>query len=306
MIQRHDYISFRKTPRIWIKDKIKTVENKKLLYISGFFPTILAIIGFLVDANTLWNIEKNALYHIIFVLFFIYGLLNLYFSALLQRSNVRLVRLQKQFEFFHTQMIHSIRDYFTEKSMREKKGISMDADRTEATIKQLLKSFNEMYMYEHHRRDSNVTVKYALNNELHILRYGNNVQNRNAKTEVLKDSVVYRALFNESEKLSYLYVKDIKKPDTKELRALGPNTNELQRRAHGRYNTIVAIPLNNANIRTSAVDTVIQSELGYVSFDVREAYGFGNLYQYEIDIICSFVDLLSILINDLIKLKKTV
>lgn len=303
MTRKHDYISFRKNPIIWMKDKARTVENKKLLYISGFFPSILAIIGFLVDANILWNIDKNSLYQIIFVLFFIYGLLNLYFSTLLQRVNVKLSRLQNQFDFFHSQMIHCVRDYFTEKSMLEKKGVMMDTDKIETTIKQIIKTFNEQYMYEHHRRNTNVTLKYALNNKLHIIRCGNNINNRNLKTEPLTDSVIYHTLFNESEKLSYLYVKDISNPDSKELRALGPYAKILQKKTLGNYKTVVAIPLNNAKIKTSVIDTTIESELGYVSFDLDEKYGFGNLYQYEIDIICSFVDLLSIIIGDFVKSK---
>lgn len=302
MRRYHNFISIKQSPAIWFNDKFFTINNNKKAYIGSFMPAILAFLAIIADVTTIWKIDKSVTFHIIFALFFVYGLINLYFITMLQRTKLRLSRLHQQFEFFHIELIHGIRDYQRKMKMTTKPNEIKEEDIIRE-IEKFMEAFNKQYMYEHHRRDTNITIKYSYQNLLRTIRVGTNINNRKTKPESIQNSTIFNTLFKGDNRHSYLYIKNIKDPDKKETKMLGQNSDVLISRAINKYNTIIAIPLKISNTGTYHNDLKIANNIGYVSFDHDDAYGFGNLYEHELNIICSFVDVLSIMVCDLIQLK---
>lgn len=300
-MDHHRKISFFRTPFIWIKDKANTGFNNPSMYFIGFMPSIFAIIGLIADYVTIGKIQASTINLMILWFFFIYGLINLYLILVLQRNNIRLERTRKYFKLLHVNVISNFRSYIDEWDKNQ----GMTCERKNEHLTGMLNIFNEKFIKDLHLASTVVTLKYLHDDKLYPVRVGDNVDNRNTTPENLNESYIYNALTKARKKLRYIYVKNIDNPDTLELQEIGPDLQNIQARATGKYKTFIAVPIRSEALKlVSTSDIEVKKELGLLGFDLQEKYGFGNLEQFELNLIYTVADLLSIIVGDIIKDKQ--
>lgn len=301
MLQR-DPIYFHRKPLIWIKDKYKAGINQKDAYIIASIPGIFVILGFIANITSLIQVNPQKLTILLIWLLFGYGLLNLIFITVIQRTGIRMKRDRRTFEIIHRDIAERLRDYFTEKRQIISSGKSIDEQMIVKHIERILNKVNDNYMKTVHRNKVSVSLKYLKKNKLFPIRIGNDAADRNPNPEHLKESYVYQILTRDGRKINYLYVKDINNPDKHECSALGEYKDELQTRAKTKYNTFIALPIRAGKMKTKS-DFTTRADLGILGFDLKEKYGFGNFDEHEFHIMGCLVDLLSEPVQDLIAIK---
>lgn len=222
-------------------------------------------------------------------------------TFLVQRTNFRLSKTKQYYKVLHKEVIEPIREFYTKK----REG-NLNCVFIEDTIKNILKSFNDNYMKKAHREAVSVTIKFKINNELYPIRVGYDADDRNSHPENEQESFVYMSLCRTGKKKQVIYVKDIENTDSIENKMLGDNVEDIQARAKGKYSTFIALPIRTGKSITNDTNKKweIKQDIGMLGFDMKEKYGFGNLYEHEIDIYGCVADLLADPLYDLIELKR--
>ncbi len=301
----HSKIRFLKNPVIWFKDKWKTGFNHWELYFIASLPSIFLIIGLIANLVSLHAIKPDQLTLVLLWFLFIYGIINLIFLIIIQRTSVRLERERKTFNIIHKKVIEIFREYFTERTQFFKDGNPFTQDDIERNITKILEEFNNNFMSVYHRGEIAVTLKYKKGDFLYPIRVGKDAINRNMDCELINESYVYLALSETGKKLSYVYIKNLDKPDIYETEVLGKRIQDVKTRAKDHYKTFIALPIRSGKLPYSKhkKDFTSRPDLGMIGFDSMEKYGFGNLDKHEIDIFGCLADLLSEPVNDLIETK---
>lgn len=201
----------------------------------------------------------------------------------------------------HKVIIENVREYFSEKRMRQ-------CELTRSEIKQyiikILELFNDNYMKKMHRPDVSAVLKYRNGDKLFPLRVGGDKADRNRQAEKVSESYVYQSLNMPGKMKPYIYVKDIERPDRYEKNILRPNIERVQERATGKYNTFIAIPIRAGKLVNFSTEFDTQTDLGMIGFDLQEKFGFGNFEEQELHLIACFADLISEIVQDLINAKR--
>jgi hypothetical protein len=294
----HKKISFFQTPIVWLKDKTKTGLNSPGIYIIGLLPSVFLIVGLIADLTALFRLDHTLLFVLILIFLFVYGLINLGLVFFLQRNNIRLHRTRNYFDLFHKCVILKFREYIIAFDADQR----MPKDRKIKYIKDILTQFNNSFMKDLHGKETVITLKYQSGNQLIPIRAGENLANRSETAEELKESYIYTALNKPRNRTDYIYVKNINKPDKLELQTIGQDLVDIQRRALPHYSTFIAVPIRSTDVQEfTKGDFHLKKDLGMLGIDLNKKYGFGNLEKYELNIIYCLADLLSVIVEDIIK-----
>ena len=297
-MKKHENIKFFRNPRMWVIDKFNTGMNKPGVYVLAFFPSILIAIGLIADVISIFDIDikQNNSMFIILLFLFVYGIINLFLIAFLQRYIVRLDRTREYFKKIHNDIILTTREYFIEKN----NGSTISRDETIKYLKDILTSFNNSFIKDIHGEKATITLKYINNNKLFPIRVGENIENRENNEEDVKKSYIFNALNNSNNKLRYIYIKDLAKPDIYERTAMGNEIELIQSRALNKYKTFIAVPIRSGVIKKLTTNSVIiKKNLGILGIDFEKKYKFGNFNKYELYIIECLTDSISLIVQDL-------
>ncbi|PKP20476.1 MAG: hypothetical protein CVU05_09035 [Bacteroidetes bacterium HGW-Bacteroidetes-21] len=297
MLDGHNKIPFKKY-KYWYSDKKRTGFISPGSYFWGFFPSIFIVISLIADLFSLFTIDKTTLSIILISFLFIYGLINLLLVLHLQRCGIRLKKTRSFFELIHKSVIVKFREYITlwdnNKDLSKAEKIN--------SIKETLTQFNEKILVPLHGKKAVITLKYKEKDRLIPIRIGDAIENREKTPESISDSYVYNALTKNKSRMEYLYVKDVNILDNKELLSLGAESEHIKARASGKYSTFIAVPVRSGELKSLSSDEIqVRKDLGILGFDTKEKYSFGNLDQYELDMMYCLSDLLSIIVEDLIE-----
>jgi hypothetical protein len=285
---------FSPNPWVWILDKWRTANNRKTIYIIGLLPSIIVVFSLYSDVKSLIGISDNKFLALTIILLFLYGLINLFLISILQRAQVRIDRIQETYAVLHKDIIHKFRDYICENEEK-----TMKPQEIENTIKNILKSFNDLHMKDKHRPESKVTLKYIYKDKLFPIRESN-LANRSNDSEKIAKSYIYNYLNNDIQIKPFIYVMDLDDSESKECLSLGDYYHKIKSRAANNYSTFIALPIRTGEFIQISNETIKTKEnLGIIGFDMEEKYGFGTLFSHELEILGCFTDLLSIIVKDL-------
>jgi hypothetical protein len=301
----HDDISFFTAPKVWLKDKYLTVLNQKKVYAIAFLPGIISIFGLIADLTAVFSVSSNTLLILLLCFLFVFGLFNMYFIFLIQRTAVRLQRQKDTAKIMHKVVAEGIREYLAFKNYKieSKKPIKLNEIKSHLT--NLLKDFCTQYMMIFYRPEVTITLKYLKGGNLYPIRSGDNELKRSQNPEQIDKSFVYKAINKSGNKLSYVYVKNLDNIDKKEMKMLSGFEENINKRATGKYRTFIALPIRSGKLpNVSSSNFTTRPDLGILGFDLLEPYGFGNLEESEIHVLLSLADLISEPVKDLIDYKK--
>lgn len=290
-------IQFMSTPIIWIIDKYKTGLNNPLTYIIAIIPGVLGVVGLIADVRTIFDISNNSFnaFLIISSFLFIYGIINIFIVVTNQRQNVRLKRHEANVHIIHKNVIEQIREY------RASYKAGLKSHEIINWISRILKDFNTSYMKSNHNGSVAAAIKYVSKSKLHPIRDCENPETRTNTPEDISNSYIYNAINEAGKKMRFIYVKNIKKPDNYECLALGKYKDEVISRAKSNYSTFIALPIRAGKLPASSDAFQVRADLGLLGFDLVEPYGFGNLYDHEVDLLGCFADIMSEPLEDLQK-----
>lgn len=299
-MKHHRKICFYNTPLIWLKDKVNVGLNQTNMVLIAAIPGLFGLFGFIANAYTIFQFKPENLTLALLWFLFVYGLLISLLIISHQRTTLRMKRDRKTFNIIHKKIVEKIREYLTNKRNGE-----MSLEKIEDFIKEILNSFNDNYMRIVHRDSVSSSVKYLFDGQLHPIRVGDDWMNRDKEPEQSSKSPVYNSLSRTGVMRNYLYVKNIAKTDDYELQALGDEIDNLKARCKDKYTTFIALPIRASEMNIKNSKFTAQKELGILGFDLMEEYGFGNIDDYQLDILACLADSLAEPLIDLIE-KKTI
>lgn len=297
MKKNHEDIKFYKKPHLWVKDKFKTVTTLPGTYIVALLPTIPVLVGIALDFITLGELTPDYMANFVVWLLFIFGLINLLLLTYFKLARIKIWRLTEIFDVINRDIFVNYRNYLSKKKNRKGK---ITSNEIVSYIKKILDSFNYKFMEQTHRKGVTTTLKYIHQNKFYPIRVGRDVELRKG-CEDWKESYVYISLINQHRYLQYIYVKNIDNPDRTETKMLGGFNEQIKSRAEGLYNTFISVPLKRRyESKENPSNLTIKKDLGLLGFDLQEKYGFGNLEQFELNILNCLVEMISELTEDLI------
>ncbi len=289
----HQQITFWRCPVLFLKDKIRGLFAS----FSTYFPTLLtwifAIFGFITSAWAIYSRDTVIIFLSAIIL--IFGIINTCLATNLEKCKIRFDREKSAFSSLH-KISHHLRDF---RSYKDKK--QLDKDKIYDVLKSICNILLDEYMNCRHRGDAGFTLKIHKNGKLYpIIRLGN-ANTRIMVPENIEDSGFYK-LFSEG-KQKYIYILDINRCSKDELEDLEGYSKKIKARAQShRYRTFIALPIN-LGMRFVGDEEYspalrVSNCLGFIGFDKQDAFGFGNIYDYEVDFLGSVVDSCSEIIRD--------
>ncbi len=286
-------IYFWQTPFAWLRDKYRVGSHNFTILIAAIVPSSFVIIGLAADMITLKR-EVNVS-NILLAGLIIYGIINLLIINLIQHANFRVKKERDTFRVIHKEIIERIRDY---QAIKQKKELT--SEDISQVVQQIIHNFNEQYMKKMYGDKVSITVKYKANNYLHAIRDGDDIGIRDEEPQVLNKAHVYSYLSKSGKKRQVIYVKNINNLDKKELKILGENEEDVRHRAGDKYRTFIALPIRTGS--ESAGKVSLKKDIGFICFDSKKPYDFGNIGDYQINIFACISDLLSEPLSDIIRL----
>lgn len=302
-MEEYSRIKLSKHPRVWIKDKYETGWHSKETYFPAITIWIAAAISLF---GSLYNIFKitDVLTILLVIFLFIFGLLNVWYATTLQKNAVRIKRIEEACVILHHDIIHILRDYRTRKERLTRENKPLDRESIIRYIQKVLENVVIKFMNVVHYSEVSACVKYLKANsgkKLYSIRYGPDLGKRDSEPEELDDSNVFLRLCD-PKKHSFIYIKNVDKYDENELKVIGDISDKITSRANKYlYKTFLAFPIRTGNINLEDAPPPAKYDLGMLCFDLKKAYAFGNVHKYEIHFLLCIADLLSEIINDLIK-----
>lgn len=290
-------------PSVWFNDKFRALTNKPEVYISSIIPGLFTIIGISGSFFGLLNLSNYSIFRLLLWFLFVYGLINFFLIFTLQRNSIKLKRIQNVFEVIHKELIHKQRDYITRKNELISIGENFSSIQIENKIKDILNAFNKSFIKDFHGPRVVITLKYLLNSNLYPIRVPND-DNRNTEPENIISSYIYKALKKSKQRIGFVYVKNLKKPDKNELLVLGNDMPEIQKRALNHYSTFISLPIRSGEMSIDKSKLKFSKDLGILGLDMNKRYAFGNLYPFEIQTLSILTDILAELVLDLILIKE--
>jgi hypothetical protein len=287
-------------PWIFFTDKLYTAwfDKKRGIY----FPTI---ISWAITLLGLYGISKEYLndFDVIKLLcsfLFIFGLVNVWLATFSGQTTIRNKRMIELAAVMHG-IAEIIRDYRASKIIKGHTGLSKDD--IIRNIQHIIDVLGEKFLMPYHRPAPNVTVKYLFNNKMYSIRNGPDVNRREKGTEDRESCHVFNVLQG-PEKLSYLYVKDVQKPDDLEREKMGQLWTDIAARAKNHYGTFIAFPINTGNMSPTLTGIPTREALGILGIDYKRHFAIGNISDYEIQMLACAIDSLSEIVYDLIETEK--
>lgn len=161
-------------------------------------------------------------------------------------------------------------------------------------------------MKKMHSPEVSAVIKYRHSDNLVPIRVGGDKNDRNNEPELTKESFIYEALNETGKAMRYIYVKNLDDPDKYECEALGKHLSDVKKRSQGKYSTFIALPIRTGQLQAGQQSRSVgnfkaRQPLGMLGFDRKQKYGFGNFERHELEYIACFVDMMSELVQDLIK-----
>lgn len=316
-MEKYTRIHLYNHPIVWIKHKFKKGFNPRNISVPTLFLWAAACFALYSDFKIVMG-DRDKVIIILGFLLFLFGLINLWHATALQKSAIRIKRIENACVMLHKEVIHIIRDYNTRKRMKG----NMDKATILDYVRTILKNIIEKHMDDVHGNSVQACVKYLKSEpvavhktedeadtfikRLYPIRYGSDEAKRESKAEDLDRSYVFLKLMGR-QRYSFIYVKNVEKYDSLELEVLGDIAHDVAVRARKyKYKTFLAFPIRTGhikfNIKTGKPERPFtQEDIGMLSFDLKKKFGFFNVEKYEIHLMLCISDLLSDIVNDLIK-----
>jgi hypothetical protein len=128
-MEGHSKITLSDGFNIWLIDKWNTFLNNKKNYLTANIPSFVLLLGVIGDICGILKVEADYLTIILLSFLFAYGIINMIFVTILQRSKIRLNRIENHFELIHHKIVHQFRDYIEEREYYVGKQESMTSNR---------------------------------------------------------------------------------------------------------------------------------------------------------------------------------
>jgi len=170
-------------------------------------------------------------------------------------------------------------------------------------ILHIIEVFGEKFLIPNHGSAPNITVKYLFNSKMYSIRKGPDIHRREAGIEDREKCHVFNVLQG-PQKLKFLYVKNVQKPDDLEREAMGQLWTEIAARAKNHYSTFIAFPINTGNMSPALTGIPTREALGMLGIDYKKHYFIGNINDFEIQMMACIIDSLSEIVYDLIETEK--
>jgi len=294
-MNKRKHVSLLSSPKAWWIEKNKTGFSGIALYFVAVIPGIMAFIGLAADIRTIFTIpvEQIKYYYACIMALFILGVVNVILVYNNNKHRMLLCSHEKNIHIIHKNIIEIFREYRTWSRCGQSSIDIIDY------LSKILNEFNTHYMTPNFGSNISASIKYLYKEKLYPIRICENPQSRKMDPEEVSKSFIYNSINEPGKKLSFIYVKDLSKPDDCECSVLGKCDNDIKARALSIYATFIALPIRGGSLRVNSSSFQIRADLGLIGFDMKEPNSFGNIYDHNIDVLGSFADMLSEPIEDL-------